>query len=274
MHSQALDYQDLSTANDNEEILLSAQQNGGIANIAIINPSGKDYREVTGGDTMDKSPSWVPSRPNHIVYQSQGLARANDGYIKGVGPAEIAMLDVQSGELESIFADESTDFLNPRVSHNGNLYFIRRPYNAEGYSQSNILLDALLFPFRLLRAVFHYLNFFSLMYSRKPLTSAGGPRVERDPKDLILQGRRIDAEKALRKGIATSGVPSLVPSDWVLIRCNENGIQETLAKSVAAYNLDNDGNIIYTNGCGIFYITPEGRHEKVLEDKPIEDILI
>lgn len=274
MHSQALDYQDLSIANEDEEILLSAQQNGGIANIAVIDPSGKAYREVTGGDTMDKSPSWVPNRPNHIVYQSQGLARAEDGYVKGVGPAEIAMLDIRSGTLETVFADDSSDYLNPVVSHNGNLYFIRRPYNAEGYSQSNFVLDTLLFPFRLLRAVFHYLNFFSLMYSRKPLTSAGGPRVERDPKNLILQGRRIDAEKAMRKGIATSGIPSLVPADWVLIRCNENGQQETLAKSVAAYHLDRKGNIIYTNGCGIFYITPEGRHEKVVEDKPIEEIII
>jgi len=274
MHGQSLDYRDLSRPNSEGQLLFSLVQNGSNSNIATMALDAKRYQELTGGDTVDTSPSWVWDRPDHVVYQSQGLARDPDGYVKGVGPAEIILLNTESGDLETIFADDNTDYLRPQVSQNGSLYFISRPYESDGYSQSNIFMDALLFPFRLLRAVFHYLNFFSLMYTRKPLTSAGGPQVHKDAKDLILQGRRVNAQKALRQGYGTKQTPSLVPANWMLIRCDKQGHREVLATHVASYSLGMDDNIIYSNGFGIFYITPQGEHKKVLQDSLIEETLI
>lgn len=274
MHRQNLHYQDLSRPNDRSQVLLSAVEEGGGANIAVTQPKENVFQELTGGDTLDTAPSWVSNRPDQIVYQSQGLARDPKGYIKGVGPAEIILFDIKSGDMNTIFADDNMDYLKPGVSSNGSLYFISRPYDGEGAGQSNYLQDALFFPFRLLRAVFHYLNFFSLMYSRKPLTSAGGPKMDRDIKDVVLQGRRIDAEKALRKRFAVNGVPSLVPSDWLLVRCDEHGNREVLATHVASYSLGEDDNVIYSNGCGIFYITPDGKHKKVTQENVIDQILL
>ncbi|MFX5595148.1 hypothetical protein ABTD92_21070, partial [Acinetobacter baumannii] len=83
--------------------------------------------------------------------------------------------------------------------------------------------------FRLLRAVFHYLNFFSLMYSRKPLTSASGPALNADLKEIILKGKRIDAEKALLNENKINGVPSLVPASWQLISRDQQGNETVLA---------------------------------------------
>ncbi len=274
MHRQNLDFRDLSRPNADGQVLCCSVQQGGNADITMMKANESSYKDLTAGDTIDTAPSWVWDQPNHIVYQSQGIARDIEGYIKGVSPSEIILLNTQSGELKIIFSSNDTDYLKPQVSQNGNLYFITRPYESNEYSRSSAALDALFFPFRLLRAVFHYLNFFSLLYSRKPLTSANGPQVRKDAKDVILQGRRIDTEKALRKGTHANGMPSLVPANWVLMRCDKQGNQEILATHVASYSLGEDDNIIYSNGCGIFYITPEGKHEKVLQEKLIEDILM
>jgi hypothetical protein len=115
-----------------------------------------------------------------------------------------------------------------------------------------------LFPFRLLRAVFHYLNFFSLMYTRKPLTSASGPKVEADWKNILVQGKRIDAEKALREARAVHGVSSLVPADWQLVRRSPHGAEQVLETSVASYDIGADGAVVYTNGRGVFAIEQDG----------------
>ena len=176
----------------------SSQQAGGIANIALLKSDGNNYREVTGGDTVDTAPAWLPGVPDRLLFQSQGLARNEQGYIVAQGHATIQKLDMTSSAVTPILDDARFDHLKPRVSPKGDLLFIRRPYEAPRYGFAAVLIDTLLFPFRLLRAVFHYLNFSSLMYSRKPLTSASGPAVQADMKNILLQGRRIDAEKARR----------------------------------------------------------------------------
>jgi hypothetical protein len=83
----------------------------------------------------------------------------------------------------------------------------------------------------LLRAVFHYLNFFSLMYTRKPLTSASGPAMQADIKSILLQGRRIDAQKALGSEQPVQGAPSLVPNSWELVSRSREGVERILATS-------------------------------------------
>ncbi len=90
------------------------------------------------------------------------------------------------------------------------------------------------------------------MYSRKPLTGATGPAVQADLKDIVLKGKRIDAEKALRTGAKIGGVPSLVPGTWELVRRTPQGRENVLARHVASYDIAADGKIIYSNGSGVF----------------------
>ena len=162
------------------------------------------------------------------------------------------------GSVSPVLEDARFDYLKPRVCPAGNLYFIRRPYQAPAYGMGSAILDALLFPFRLVRAVFHYLNFFSLMYTRKPLTSASGPAMQADLKNILLHGRRIDTEKALRSEQPVQGVPSLVPGDWVLVSRNRDGVERVLATNVASYDMDAGGAVIYSNGRGVFVLGKDG----------------
>jgi len=80
-----------------------------------------------------------------------------------------------------------------------------------------MLLDALLFPFRLARAFFDFLNVFSLTFSKKPLTTASGPKVEGpDEKSMFLRGRLVDAEQLLKEQEGKQEDPALVRQHWEL----------------------------------------------------------
>lgn len=270
---QNLQLADLSLAPGAAQLAASLQRTDGTASIVLMHPDGSGLREVTGGDTVDSAPAWIPGVPNRLLFQSCGLARSDQGYVVAQGSASIQKLDMDSGTVSPILDDPRFDHLRPRVCPAGNLHYIRRPYEAPRYGAQSLLLDTLLFPFRLLRAVFHYLNFFSLMYSRKPLTSASGPAAQADLKNILLQGRRIDAEKALRSARAVQGVPSLVPDSWQLVRRDGQGREELLATNVASYDIGPDGTVVYSNGRGVFVLGGDGASQLALAGELVADVV-
>lgn len=271
VHRQHLDLSDLHLNPQTGKLVCTSSAKDSITNIATLDVDGNHLRELTGGDTADSAPAWCDD--DTIVYQSAGLARDSGGMIVALGHSTIQKLDLRSGQLETVLDDANTDFLHPRVTSTGELLFIRRPYEVPQYSNSNVLLDTVLFPFRLLRAVFHYLNFFSLMYSRKPLTGAGGPSAQADVKAIILKGKRIDAEKALRSENMVAGVPSLVPASWQLVQRSRRGDERVLASNVASYDLTAAGQILYSNGRAVFLLGEDGRSTLVLKGDLVGDII-
>lgn len=274
LHKQHLSLCDLNLDPARGKILCTSSSKSGIANIAMLNGDGSGFRELTGGDTFDSSPAWIPGEDDEILYQSAGLARGPEGYLIAQGNATIQLLNMQSGSVTPVMEDARYDFLQPRVCAKGDLYFIRRPFETPKYGPDKLLIDTLLFPFRLLRAIFHYLNFFSLMYSRKPLTGATGPAVKADLKDIVLKGKRIDAEKALRSGVKINGVPSLVPASWQLVCRTPRGDERILASHVASYDIAPDGKIVYSNGSGVFLLDGEGKSRLILKNDLIDDVIV
>lgn len=270
---QNLNLADLNPSPDASMLAASSRQSSGTANIVLLQSDGANVRELTGGDSVDCAPAWIPGAPKRMLFQSAGLARNEEGYIVAQGPASIQKLDMDSGSVTPILDDPRYDYLKPRVSPTGDLLFIRRPFEAPHYGSMSLLTDTLLFPFRLLRAAFHYLNFFSMMYTRKPLTSASGPAVKADIKNILLQGRRVDAEKAMRSARPVQGVPSLVPNSWVLMGRDLQGQERVLATNVASYDLCPDGTIIYTNGQGVFVLEQEGAPQLVLKGELVAEVV-
>lgn len=273
LHRQNLLLDDLRLSADGQQLLCCQQNGNGSASIVCMTVEGDDYRELTGGDTVDTAPCWVPGTTDQLVFQSAGIARGPEGHMLALGPASIQLLNTSTGALSTIFESSSSDFLQPRVDPDGNLLFIRRPYEGQRYGPSAALTDTLLFPFRILRTLFHYLNFVSLMYSRKPLSSATGPQAEADLKDILVKGRRIDAESALRSGRRVQGVPSLVPANWELVWRNRAGQERVLAQHVASFDLTADGNVLYSNGYGVFRLPREGAPQVVLRDRLIAEVV-
>lgn len=274
LSKQGLDLEGLSLSPDGQTLAASAPMHDGTYCIALVDRDGNNLRIVTTGDTRDTAPAWIPSAAQRLLFQSVGFGRNEAGCVVAMGNATVQMLNMESGTVTPVLEDNRYDFIQPRICPRGNLYFIRRPYERPSFDANNALLDAVLFPFRLSRAVFHYLNFFSIMYSRKPLTSASGPAVRADMKEIVLQGKRVDAEKMLRQGHHIHGVPSLVPADWQLVSRTPDGAESVVASHVASFDIDARGRIIYSNGRGVFVLRDDGTSALVVKGELVTNVLV
>jgi hypothetical protein len=228
------------------------------ATIALMNGDGTALVEITQGESHDESPSWVPGK-NHVVFQSAGIASNQHGQAVGNAPFSIQHLDLDSMQMSALLEDEKFDLLSPRLAADGTLYFIRRPYSlgAKPRSLWRWIEDLLLLPYRLIYALFQYLNFFTMMYTGKPLAQSGPfVRKEADQAKMMVWGNLLEAQKSLNGEAA--GMNSMVPSSWELCRRSPDGAIEVLAKSVLSFDLESDGGILITNGFSVFRLSPAG----------------
>jgi hypothetical protein len=248
----------------------------GVACLAVMPSDSLDLSEVTEGDVLDAAPSWVPGPGRRLVYHSSGIARDKAGFVTGIGPAAVRQVDLDRGEVETLAEDPRHDLLAPRRAASGDLYFLRRPWR--GTDRPTVwgaTRDFLLFPARLLFAFFQWLNFFSVRYSGKPLTTAGGPRKEgADIRQMMIWGNLVDAEQAAREG-ADKGddPPDLVPPSWQLVRRSPAGEEAVLARGVVAFDLADDGALVYTNGAAIWALGADGTKERLCVDRQVEQVV-
>ena len=235
---------------------------------------GGGFTELTQGESVDESPQWCPGAPGRIIFQSAGLAQNEQGAHVGKGAYSIQSLDVESGAMTSLAEDPLYDFLAPQAAPDGSLYFIRRPYSLaeKRWNPLRLVEDILLFPFRLIYALFQFLNFFTMIYTGKPLSKVG-PGVQRyaDEPRMVLWGNLVEAHKNfLGAGEDRAG---LVPSSWELCRKPANGQMEVLVKGVLSYDLQPDAGIVYSNGAVIYRRTREGQVKKLHSDAMIQQVI-
>ncbi len=258
-------------------IACSVQKESGIACLAVMPGDASELHEVTEGDAVDAAPAWVPGAGRRLVYHSAGIARDKAGVPQALGPAALRRLDLDRGEVETLLEEAAHDLLSPRQAEDGTLYFIRRPWH--GAARASVwggTRDFLLFPARLLFALFQWLNFFSVRYSGKPLTTAGGPRKEgADIRQMMIWGNLVDAEAAARESAAHGEeTPGLVPPSWQLVRRSPDGREDVLARGVVAFDRGADGTLAYTNGTGVWRIAPDGARERLATGAQIEQVAV
>lgn len=275
VHKQDFRIRDLTRHPEIEDLVACSHYlEDGSASIGLVRKY--NVMHVTEGDSIDEAPSWIPGNHRRLLFQSAGIGRGNGGYVIGWGPFVIQKLDLDRGAMETLKENPKFDFLLPRMDKYGNLYFIRRPYvgTQRRNSWSQRLNDIVLFPFRILRMLFDFLNFQSMMYSRKPLTTSGGPQLEgEDIKTVFLRGRRIDVEKALQQAKRNDDAPALVPKSWELVKRTETGEETVLAKHVAAYDVNTEGELIYSNGTAIYQLT-HGKPELLVKGQLIDGVFV
>lgn len=266
----------LNASPHHDLISCAIRNRGGTANIAIMKADGSELREITEGDSVDLAPFWVPGRTRELLYQSAGVGRDAAGIYHDLGPFGIYRLDLAKGEIDCLAEDSSCDFLGPQMSVDGSLYYISRPYKQTRPKASplNAFKDFLLFPFRLLFAVFQWLNFFTARYTGRPLTTAGGPKKEgADIRQMMVWGNLINADEAIKAKYRDTGeVPGLVPATWRLVR-QAGERNEVLAKGVLSFDLCADGSIVYTNGNAIYRREADGTCKKLHVDDGIEQVI-
>ncbi|HEY2586723.1 MAG TPA: hypothetical protein VGI81_13245 [Tepidisphaeraceae bacterium] len=271
-HRNQFRARDLSRNPRDGTLALSLLQTDGSANIATIAAEGKGLRELTEGDSRDEAPAWSADG-RMLVFQSAGIGRDSHGVPRGLGPYAVQQLDLERGELTTLVEDDRFDYLTPRLAPDGSLFCIRRPYQPhEPISPLKVAADVLLFPYRVARATVQFLNFFSMMFARKPLLTAGGPPKEGpDARYLMLWGTMIDTEKALNRSRKLGG-SSLVPSSWALVRRDDRGAEETIATAVLAFDLCPNG-LLFTNGTTVSYRSPAGQVTQLTTGRLIERVV-
>ena len=248
---------------------------GGISCIAVMRSDGTEMRDVTQGDTIDDAPHWAPGSTRELVFQSSAIGRNRAGFAVTQAPFAIHKLDLDAGTVTALAEDPKFDLLMPQLASDGSLYYIRRPYRDPNQPPGPLraALDLVLLPFRLLFAIFQFLNFFTVRYTGNTLTTTGNARQKHaDLRKMMVWGNMLDADKAADR--ADDGTPALVPKSWELIRRGkDSNSEEVVAKGVLCYDLYQDGSVLYSNGSGIYRVDQKGSTERLAKDALIEQVV-
>jgi len=260
----------VSVSRETGDMVFSIQHENGTANIGVKMAGEGGVKELTEGDSFDTAPRWLPGDGQRIVFQSAGIGRNREGHFLALGSFSLQELDARAGEMTTLLEDRCYDYLAPQGLKDGSLLYIRRPYTQhERVHPVRAIKDVVLFPFRLLYAIVQYLNFFSAAYTGRKLTSGGAKGREMDMKQMMIWGNLVRAQ---RPSTVEEESADLVPKSWELCRRSSNGDTTVLAGGVLAYDVNDDGGIVFTNGNAIFLLPPAGRKQHLLTESMIEQV--
>jgi hypothetical protein len=249
----------------------------GIANIATMPVNAVHLQHVTEGDSLDLAPKWIPGFRRAIVFQSSGIGRDATGNIIEHKHSTIEQLDIDRQEVITLASDPKYDLLSPQMAEDGTLYYIRRPYRPlrQRVRFSQMLKDTLSIPIRLLMAVFEWLNYFTRRHTGQSLLAL--PQLQRaKAHQMLFLGRFVDvgAEIDRNRRFGDADSPALVPRSWELVKQYPHREPEVIALGVLAFDVGGDGQLVYSNGSAIYGLHPGGVAERLIVDRPIEQVVI
>jgi hypothetical protein len=241
-----LDYQPAT-----DEIVVSVQDYLWERHLALFEAKSSRYRKITEGDCFDENPVWGKRAERSIYYDSAGVGKDGDGRFLGLGEKVINRLDLDSGTICELVSVPKHDCFLPKVDSEDTLYFIKRPHEKPGTKRMTFK-DALLIPYRLGRAIYSFLQFFSMRYTGEPLSTAGPDPTKakpKDPKDMFINDNMINAEQTLKENREKGDAfPGIAPRSWELMRLEKDGKLTCLKKGVIDFDLGKDGEIVFSNG--------------------------
>ena len=243
-------------------IVVSASDGYIEKHLALCGEEKANYRMITEGDCVDITPSFSRKDNKMIYFSSAGFyVDKKKGAI--YSNYAICSFDLILNELNDVFSDEKYDFIYPRQMADGKLYCIRRPRQQSGNNGIS-LLDIVLAPFRFLRAVFGWANFFSQRYTGESLTKGkSGPNpaknMEKSEREVFIEDNLINAEKTFKENsLAGEKYPGIAPKNWELVSLGTDGSVEVIKRGVLNYTFDSNGLLIYSNGKYILRQQPDG----------------
>lgn len=237
--------------------------------LGIINIETGDYDEFTDGDTIEENPAWSADGRS-ILFSTAGYARTQSGAVAALGPRAVARFTVSNSSLEELTDDEKCDYLHPKEDSDGILYYIKQPYGGIKNSTGITIKDVLLFPYRLIKGIFGFLNVFTTFFGGESLKSSGAGRdskaKNKSEREIIIEGNIINSEKIARANeINGDKFGGIMPAGRILIKCNDDGTETIVRRGVLDYCFDADGSIIYSNGNHIMRIKSDGSEEHIVK---------
>jgi hypothetical protein len=254
-------------------VVIAAGNADGTASLEMVDGEGRRRGQITGGDAIDAAPSASAREPGIVYYQSSGVApHAQTGQAAAIGPAAVWKLDTRSAQLATVLEHRDYDFLAPREDRSGNLWYIRRPYEqSAGEVAFDAGKNALMFPWRVAKGVFGFLDAFSKIYGREPMKPGGGPQAHNLRPDLgalWLHGRMV-AIRATRYDTGRGG--GLVPASWELVCRNRKGQEYVAARHVVTFDVGADDAVVYSNGYDVFRLA-DGDWQPIVSANLVESV--
>lgn len=224
--------------------------------IGTLDAKSSELRTLTGGDARDANARFSAKNPAEILFDSAGVGRTANGEFTGkYAPSVIYSLHRDTLELTERKGDGKWSYIKPKEDGAGNLYCIRRPNKEKG--SGNLFLDIILFPFRILKAIFGFLQAFTMIFGNTSLTSAseGGNNPTKgrktDTRKLYVDGKLLDAEKEQKQNKKFKDREyGFIPASWKLVKCGDS--DEVVASGVCDFALGENGAIYYTDGRHIY----------------------
>ncbi len=129
----------------------------------------------------------------------------------------------------------------------------------------------IMFPYRIVKGLFGFLNYFATIFGGEPLKSGGASNGvkfrQRSKKDLMIEGNVINAEK-LDKINEASGDKhgGIMPQSRMLIRRTADGSEEIIKKGVLDY-IPVDSGVIVSNGRHLLRVDRDGNETHIAKAK-------
>ncbi len=245
---------------------MSIDDENGARHIAISKNGFGNPQPITIGDVIDDAPSFHPNDNNILVYHSAGIGRNNDGYPYGLGPSSVLQINLETNELVSCISKEEHDYLAPKLSTDGTIYCLRRPWQlVRPQSVWYKIKETLLVPVRLIQFLLIAAHHISLMISNKPVLPGLNDTHRAKPNPSVMLWNRWMTQKTARKKRYEDD--AIVPKEWTLVRIDNpgpNAREIEIAKHVAAFDVCNNGNVIYTNGSKIWQLDKSNEKKNII----------
>lgn len=269
--------QDMAYDPVKNRLALSVNSEGYERHICILPLDANRTQFLTEGDCQDSNPCFDPRDSMQLYYDSGGLGYGE--YRIGYNHKEICHLDMGTGDLQIVVSDPKFDFFKPQMDGLGNLYFIKRPYTHGDRRESPVttLKDIIFAPFKIIRAIVGWLDFFTQRYTGESLktTSGNNPAKsqQKSEEELFVEGNLIKAQQNLERNQKLGAkYPGTIPNSWELIKRSPSGDMTVLKKGVMSYAIKDD-QIFYSNGKYLVEILPDQSEKLLLEAKLISKII-
>lgn len=276
MHGDKASFFGMEAHEETGEIILSVSESSLERNLALLDMENSRYRFVTEGDTQDDNPTWSKTQKRTVYYDSAGIGRDYQGFFAELGPRTINKLDLNRYTVDEVVALPGYDCFRPQTDLDGNLYFIKKPYE-DGKKKSMTFIEFISVPFKILKAIGKAIEFFTVRHTGEGFTSRGyNPAKLKtlDPKEVIINGNIINAEKIYQQNLQSGQpYPGIAPRSWELMCLDSSGNLKTIKQGVIGYALKKNGDIVYSNGKYIIQMTGEGKEEVLHQIDYIEELI-
>lgn len=271
IHNDKLKFYNIDYNSGINKLVTAMQELNLETNIAIFDIEKSDYIEITEGDTIDNNPVWCKTDSSVIYFDSKGIARNGEGYIIQYAPKVINKIDLDSGELTELVSIPKYDCFLPKADNKGNLYFIKKPFKVVEEKSASIF-EILLIPFKILKAIYNWIEFFTVRYTGEYFSSKGANPAKSkqlDPKTVFINGNMINAEQSLKENKQKGEkYPGIAPRSWELMKLDNEKNIHSIKKGVLAYDINSNGEVIYSNGKYLIKMDKDSK-EEVLETQDL-----